>query len=371
MLHTTKHFVTVNEGDTSAVDIDREVLDAASRDNVRTVLSIKPEGLRFLSEQFPLVQNFADLDTLPERLSSTYRESEYGCCLIFCPSMVDASCRRGIFPMAIKLTKNYFFFAPKLHGLRSLTQLQPPVKGFPMSSDEDEGKFLLSRLHVSKKFLRSRNEATRTISFDLFINRKEDLAPAFSLIRRQHGENWLCHALRLCFAHMFLNPDDYATKIVVVAIRRHRYCSDTENQDEGKSSWIHSRIDNGHVEEGDLIAAEIGFLVGDIYCSATGAYSVNGAGTLQLAVTGVAMQSVGCKVWDLGMGMKYKDDMLGCVAVPRKRWVQIVREHTSKSTVVEDIYRLLREKYSKGVPVLELLLTRESAKRQRVGEGIA
>ncbi|KAH9597500.1 hypothetical protein LSM04_000124 [Trypanosoma melophagium] len=371
MLHTTKHFFTVKEPDTSSVDIYREVLDATDRDNIRTVLSIGPQSIRFLSERFPPVQNSADLDALAERLSSTYRECEYGCSLLFCPTLIDASCRRGIFPMAIKLTGNHFMYAPKLHKRRSLTQLQPPVKGFPMSSDENEGKFLLSRFHVSKKFLRDRNETTRAVSFDLFINRKEDLAPVFSLIRRQHGENWLCHALRLCFVHMFLNADDYFTKIVIVAIRRHCYFTDTYKEEDDKTDCMHSNVDDNRlVEEGDLVAAEIGYIVGDIYTSATGAYSVGGAGTLQLAATGVAMQSVGCKLWDLGMYMEYKDEMLGCVSIPRGSWIKLVREHTSNSTVTENIYRLLCEKYSGGVPVRELLLKSESTKRQRV-EGIA
>ncbi|KEG12087.1 hypothetical protein DQ04_02021130 [Trypanosoma grayi] len=331
-----------------------EVLDAASRDDVRTFLSLTDASLRYLTKNVCFVGKAADLATLAERLESCHEE-EFGMSPLFCPDLIDETCQRGIFPLAIPIGGGHYLYAPKLHIQRSLTQLLPPVRGFPISSNEGEGEFTTARLGVSKRYLREQNNVTRAASFDVFINRMEDLAPVLALIRAQHGENWLCRALRVCFVNMFANRSRYRTKVIVIAVRRHRYDARGDAKVENTTHGALIPTDGAPVDEGDLVAGELGFIVGDTYCSATGAYSASGAGTLQLAVTGAAMRSVGCSVWDLGMMMEYKNHFLGCVPLPRKEWIKFVQDHTRDKSVPENIARLLSERYSSGVPVRELL----------------
>lgn len=356
MRHTTRHFKQTREPTSRGVDIKREVEEATRKDDVRTLLPLNPLHLQIISRQLPLVQNAEDLDTLAERLFRLSHNGEVGFSPLFCPALVDSTCQRGIFPLAISIAANLYVFAPKLHRQRSLTRLQPSVRGFPVSSDEDEGIFAVENLHVSKKYLSERNESMRTRSFDVFINREEDIAPALSLIWSQHGEDWLCRALRACFVHMFFNKDRYRTKIVVVAVRRHCYSAGTNEKAANEDKQVGAFADGDPVEEGDLVAAEVGFIVGDIYSSATGAYSSSGAGTLQLAVTGEAMRSAGCRVWDLGMEMEYKSAALKCVPLERKRWLKFVREHAADPLVAEGIEKQLLERFRDGVPVRQLLV---------------
>ncbi|RNF15262.1 uncharacterized protein Tco025E_05560 [Trypanosoma conorhini] len=355
MRHTRRHFVEAGRGDAPAGDVEREVQDAASRKDVRTLLPLTPGGVKFLSRRYPPVRDAADLDTLAERLAGLGHRGEFGFSPLFCPRLIDAACQRGIFPMAILVQDSHHLFAPKLHHQRCLTQLRPPVKGLPVSSDDSEGKFAAGLLQVSKKYLSARNENTRARSFDVYINRKEDIAPALSLIVAQHGESWMCRALRACLAHMFFNQDSYRTKVVVVAVRRHRYPSDSGGSAGSSHEPVCSFAEGDPVNEGDLVAAEVGFIAGDIYCSMTGAYSCSGSGTLQLAVTGEAMRIAGCSVWDLGMDMAYKREVLRCEPLPREHWLLFVREHVADAAVAEAIERRLREQFSEGVPVRLLL----------------
>ncbi|RNF16735.1 hypothetical protein TcG_06226 [Trypanosoma cruzi] len=354
MRHTRKHFKKRGRDDFPMVDMEREVRDVASSNDVRTLVQLVPEEIEFLLMRLPPVTKVEDLDTLSERLSGLGGEEELGFSPLFCPLLIDAACQRGIFPLALSAGGDRYIFAPKLHYHRCLTQLEPPVEGFPMANDEKEGKFQVGLLQVSKKYLCGRNEMSRARSFDVFINRKEDIAPALSLIVSQHGENWMCRALRACFVHMFLNQERYRTKIVVVTVRRHCYGVDSREEAKTADERVRDFAEGDHVEEGDLVAAEIGFIAGDIYTSATGAYSLSGSGTLQLAVTGEAMRSVGCKVWDLGMAMAYKSQVLGCVTFPREKWLRLVREHVADTSLAEKIEGCLREKFSEGVAVRTL-----------------
>ncbi|RNF04839.1 hypothetical protein TraAM80_04971 [Trypanosoma rangeli] len=356
MRHTRKHFRVEGGDDLPAVDMEQEVRDATSRNDVCTILPLTSEGVKLLSRFYPPVKNAADMDTLAKRLSRMGSHNEFGFSPLFSPLLVDAACQRGIFPMSILVDADHYLFAPKLHHERCVTQLQPPVKGFPMSSDDKEGKFVVEMLHVSKKYLLGRNESTRTRSFDVFINRNEDIVPALSLIVAQHGENWMCRALRACLIHMFFNKDSYRTKIVVVAVCRHRYPSDPGENATNSNEQVCNFAEGDAVNEGDLISTEVGFIVGDIYCSMTGAYSSSGSGTLQLAVTGEALRTAGCSVWDLGMDMMYKRKMLNCVSLPRKQWLEFVREHVADVSVAETIEGRLREQFSEGVAVRPLLL---------------
>ncbi|EAN77589.1 hypothetical protein, conserved [Trypanosoma brucei brucei TREU927] len=356
MRHTTQHYRVKSEKVLPEAErVSNEVSEAIKKKDVSVESSLSPSMAGALSMWYPRLRSADEIDSFVSRFLASGGENEMGFSTTFSPQIIDASCQRGVFPLAFDIGGS-FVYGPKLHCQRYLTQLQSHVKGFPTGGDDDEGVFMVKRLQVSKKYTRERNLSTRAASYDVFVNRKEDVAPVLSLIHAQHGENWLCHGLRVCLVHMFVNSERYRTKIVFTAIRRHRHDVGTDAKTESSGgSAMCNRAHGDHVEEGDLVAAEVGFVVGDIYTSATGAYCASGAGTLQLAVVGEVMRSVGCKVWDLGMGMDYKVKGLGCVPFPRKRWLALVFERSQEGALSGFIDSKLREEFSRGVSVRQVL----------------
>ncbi|GET88308.1 hypothetical protein, conserved [Leishmania tarentolae] len=329
----TRHFCEKGKD----FDIAGEVRHATEAKDVRHLVPLTKVGIQHFSSFLPPVRNKDDLDTLPERLKGS---GELGFSPLFDPSLIDECCQRGIFPLAIAIDDNIFLFAPKLHMERAICALaespaqRNSIGGFPFC-EGDEGIFDSVCLGVSRKLTKPPNESSHCPSFDIFINRKEDLVDVFTLIRRQHGENWLCAPLRVCLLHMFFNAMKYKTKIIITAIRRRKY----SNMSLSENSSV--------IQEGELVACEVGYLVGDIYASATGAYCISGGGCLQLSVTGVCMRSAGCRLWDLGMMMNYKQS-LQCVSLPRKKWQKMVSAR--RATPNEHILSYLRD-LEKGHPV--------------------
>lgn len=259
----------------------------------------------------------------------------------FCPNMVNWCLLRGIFPMAVSHQKK-IYFALKLHTHRCVCLLDPSVIRAPFFSGENIGElscFNGRDIHVKKNLLTKPNDKTKCAALSCFINRENDLCDAFELICAQHGEMWLCRSLRICLYHMFLNPNDYEAKVILTAVRRFSY------------GGPGAQLPPDEVEEGELVACEIGFLVGDIYTSATGAFCVNGAGLLQLALTAKLMETAGCKVWDLGMGMEYKHAHLKPVEIERNRWVNLVKER--KKCEVNILNKLAN--YKSGITVSDVL----------------
>jgi len=67
----------------------------------------------------------------------------------------------------------------------------------------------------------------------------------------------------------------------------------------------------------------LGYVVGGIYTSLTGARTVDSSGTIQLYALGGLLKKLGFKFWDLGMQMEYKMD-LGGRLIPRTMWLDVV-----------------------------------------------
>jgi hypothetical protein len=301
-------------------NIADEIERARASGDVRTLVPLSREGIQHVSQFYPLVKNAADLDELPKKLERT---REFGFSPLFDPALVDACCQRGIFPLTQDIGGGFFIFTPKVHRIRAVCALtaspaeRDSISGFPYCEDV-EGIFSRNCVGLSRKLLKDPDDSTRRPSFEMFVNRAEDMVDVFTLIRRQHGENWLCKPLRLCLFHMFFHPGKYDTKIIITAVRRKKYAGDP------------GELVAQELSEGDLVAGEVGFLVGDIYSSASGAYCINGGGALQLCVTGLCMQAAGCRIWDLGMMMEYKK-VLNCVGVPRMKWLKLVAARRSRA----------------------------------------
>ncbi|KAG5479399.1 hypothetical protein LSCM1_04659 [Leishmania martiniquensis] len=336
----TRHFC---EEKGEKFDIVEEVSQASQATDVRHLVPLTKACIQHFSRFLPPVKNEGDLEALPDRLKGN---EELGFSPLFDPSLIDACCQRGIFPLAIAIGEGIFLFAPKLHKERAVCALadgaaqRNTISGFPFCQGND-GIFDKDCLGVSRKLTKTPNESTHTPSFDIFVNRREDLVDVLTLIRRQHGENWLCAPLRRCLLYMFFNSTKYATKVIVTAIRRRKYSGTPISEN------------SPAIQEGELVACEVGYLVGDIYTSATGAYCISGGGALQLSVTGVCMKSAGCRLWDLGMMMDYKRT-LQCILLPRRKWQNIVAVRHLKPS--EQILNFLQN-LEKGQPVSDFLKT--------------
>lgn len=326
----------------AAEKIAEEVEEVNATGSGNSRIPLTNQGFMHLAQYYPPVLKAADLDTLPDKLA---KGEELGFSPIFDPKLVDACCVRGVFPLTLSVGQGFFVFAPKLHTMRSLCALVDTaeqlraIKRFPYS-DDLEGVFQQKRIQLSKKLIRPSVPEARQPSFDVFVNRKEDWSEAVAMIKEQHGENWLCSFLRRCFYWMFSNANEVSTKVILTVIRRHKY--EGEGQKESGKDVV---------KEGDIVATELGYIVGDIYTSATGAYCLDGAGSLQLAVTGEVVKRLGCTIWDLGMKMDYKTNLLGCVEIRRKQWLQMVKEHKDSIAFTSAQSQALLGELQSGCPV--------------------
>jgi hypothetical protein len=84
------------------------------------------------------------------------------------------------------------------------------------------------------------------------------------------------------------------------------------------------RREFAELQRSSLAAVELGYSVGTIYTSLTGAFTSDGAGSVQLAALAALLYHCGYTRWDLGMSMLYKTHELGCSSVPRGEWTALV-----------------------------------------------
>ncbi|CUG89182.1 leucyl/phenylalanyl-tRNA protein transferase, putative [Bodo saltans] len=281
------------------------VTAAQSSSDVRTVAKLTAQELQFVAKDMPLVKQPSDLEKLPETLG---KKKEFAFSPLFSPELVDHCCRRGIFPLTLEVKRGVFVFAPKLHTERAVVRLvDEPMAPIPSQSFEDGAS---PPALFDPRDCQAKSKVANKCVF--YINRPEDLSEALQLIHLQHGENWLCAPLRACVVEMLRHPDAYETKMTLFIVRTKPSPRAVDGDDAPASA------------EGELVAAELGYIVGDIYTSATGAYRASGCGTLQLAVLGVWLASIGVRIWDLGMQLDYKERCLNTVLLPRNKWLQLV-----------------------------------------------
>lgn len=279
-----------------------------------------------------------------ESLLTYFNDNEYWYCsseIFFSPFLIDSSAQDGIFPYACKDQSGNCVPLFKLGRQRWIVILNPSLLGEKLRVRYPTSNLQYRKIVVKKKLLGKLDSKLTSPTLSVFINRAEDLYDVFRLIYKKHGEMWMCCKLRQCFVYMFQNPHLFQTKVIITAVRRVVY-------DHRKDVSEHK--DN----EGELVACEVGFLVGDIYTSCTGAYSVSGCGLLQLRVTGEIMKSTRCSVWDLGMYLEYKKKFLGIEAIEKECWVKLVKYRRRKASS-EDILSEIQDKYHDGVNVQALI----------------
>ncbi|HOJ50077.1 MAG TPA: hypothetical protein PKW55_04630 [Spirochaetota bacterium] len=116
-------------------------------------------------------------------------------------------------------------------------------------------------------------------------------------------------------------------------IKKNNFCWFSESLKNAISSLIkkskklasfHS-IELWNKNTGEIVAGDIGVVIGSRYLSMTGFYSENGSGSVLLVFLGKVLQKLGIKAWDLGMDLPYKRD-LGAKLLQKNTFLEIVEK---------------------------------------------
>eukprot|EP00750_Incisomonas_marina_P008874 INCI15725.3.p1 GENE.INCI15725.3~~INCI15725.3.p1 ORF type:complete len:356 (+),score=41.78 INCI15725.3:801-1868(+) len=229
---------------------------------------------------------------------------------------------------------------PKLHKNRCLLQLR--------SSSEIGEEACSSMLHVSKT---TRKHAKKY----RLCCRTSNLNEVIDGCIAQHGENWLYPHIRAILRSLTRsvpvvsdigNPQASVLTPQACISARGSCGGGSAKDDKSAGSEIadksskpnkilHQGVQGPHIRtvaielrhktSGKLVAGELGVIVGAIYMSLSGFYTTSGTGTIQLVALGAYLRSVGCHLWDFGMGMEYKLK-LGATNVPRAEFIALFRK---------------------------------------------
>jgi hypothetical protein len=90
--------------------------------------------------------------------------------------------------------------------------------------------------------------------------------------------------------------------------------------------WLPVRpLSFGLYRDGALRAGEFGVLAGKVYTSYSGYYDEDNAGSVQMILTALFLESLGAPFWDLGMPLDYKAG-LGARNIDTARFVELFRK---------------------------------------------
>ena len=236
---------------------------------------------------YPLVNSTATLDKVPALLEAVSvnqpgeEDPEFCLAVTFDPYLISGAVYRGIFPMTVTVWE-VPIMALKLHTARCLVRPSDMVT--------------------------SRSVRRRARRYVCTINQRR--ADVLTFIRNRHEDCWLSPQLWRSFCAIDAAPADHN------GMRLFSF-----------EVW--------EADTGRLAAAELGYTLGGIYTSLTGAFDRRfpGAGSVQLAVTGALLKQRGFACWDLGMAMDYKIAM-GGQQMPRQQWQEQVARLRSASTAM-------------------------------------
>jgi leucyl/phenylalanyl-tRNA--protein transferase len=175
--------------------------------------------------------------------------------------------RAGFLPMAMEVPSGAVVLTPKLHMFRCI--------------------IMFKNLHIERGLRR------KSAPFTLTVDRNP--VGVINGCREQHGESWLYLPLLRTLMNLHGSP--------LNGVSFHSF-----------ELWLN----------GDLAAGEIGYVTGGIYTSMSGFYRVPSAGSVQLAMTGSLLASLGFTCWDMGMEMDYKMKM-GGTSIPAAEYITLLR----------------------------------------------
>ncbi len=189
-----------------------------------------------------------------------------------CQDTVERSSLAGFMPMSARIPQDGFagaYLAAKLHTNRCLA--------------------LPSALRPTKS---ARREAKR---YSLGLNM--DFDAALAGCAAMHGDDWL--SAELCGVFRELARERPARRMKMISAELYA--------------------------EGELVAGEIGYLIGSAYASLSGYTLRSGAGTVQLYALAALLAREGLRLWDLGMPLAYKL-RLGARVEPRARFLALIQD---------------------------------------------
>jgi len=224
--------------------------------------------LWYVGRGVPFVAPPEDCDALADWMESSYPD-EYCASASFDPDFVDSLCWSGFIPMATGEAEGAEYLIPKMHVERSAM---------------DPSEVVVTRT--------ARRESAR---YDFRVD--ERFSDALDSCVATHGDGWLRPPLVACWKELFETRQARRSRIASMEL----YAC------------------------GRLVAGEVGVFVGSCYTSLTGFRSESGAGTVQLAATARYLESIGARLWDLGMPLDYKA-ALGAAVVPRAEFLARFRE---------------------------------------------
>mmetsp|Transcript_116326 Transcript_116326/g.336023 ORF Transcript_116326/g.336023 Transcript_116326/m.336023 type:complete len:444 (-) Transcript_116326:116-1447(-) len=182
------------------------------------------------------------------------------------------------------------------------TSIEVPVSGFSplqvMLPWNERSRHVLdwNKVHVGRKIRKfaKHYHVTADTAFDQVL---------LGCIRI-HGEDWLFRGLRAVLRDVF-DHGYLGTRDVNVSV--HTF----ELWDKG----------------GRLVAGDLGYAVGGVYTSMTGfrLHDTDGAGKMQMVLTAALLEKMGFLWWDLGMVMRYKEE-LGAHVVSREAFMRRLRQ---------------------------------------------
>ncbi|KAJ3121165.1 hypothetical protein HK098_003926 [Nowakowskiella sp. JEL0407] len=227
------------------------------------------------------VTNPQHLSLIRSRPDDFMPDEEFAYNIQYSPKILAQACYEGYLPMATR-QQDIEIWLLKLHFNRCII-------------------YPLSDLHITKNVKKN--------SKKYFISVDTQFSQCVEKCRAQHdahSECWLYPKLVAAYERFWnINPTGGAK----FPVSFHSF-----------ELW--KKVDDDRF---DLVAGELGYVVGSCYTSLTGFCEESGAGTVQLAATGRILQDLGFTVWDLGMEVKYKYN-LGAHLEPRNKWLEIQGE---------------------------------------------
>lgn len=220
----------------------------------------------------PFVHPFCDLQHVAGLIAEK-NPDDFNWAVSFDPDFIAELMSLGFLPMAHSLGRNQFILLPKLHTTRCLLELKD--------------------MHVPKSVRK------KARNFELSMDTAFD--EVCRGIDQQHGESW------------FYPP-------IVEAFKALQQRGATGAL--GGKVFVHS-FELWHGD--DLVAGEVGYVVGTSYTALSGFKRMPSSGSVQMAATGSFLEAQGLTLWDLGMLLDYKAH-LGAKGVPREDFLKRLRQ---------------------------------------------
>lgn len=210
--------------------------------------------ISFGEETSPYIASYDEFFDVPAMLK--YLNTEHCYCEVFDEELIDLACYNAYFPMSDMIAIDKWALVLKLHQERCIIDFE--------------------NFKASKRIKKIKDRYTLTFN--------KDFNQCVDKINASYEYSWLSKPLVASFNKMRENQKKYTTQ----------FCS--------FELWD---------ESGNLVAGDLGFIVGSCYTSLSGFHTVSNTGHLQLYLTNMFLQENGFDFWDMGMELQYKLQMGG------------------------------------------------------------